>query len=304
MPPITGSRVSSDLTDYYAVLAADIKDFTGNTDTDNRMLARRLPQVLCEAFARSGLDFSDVRFPGQAGDGYAAGIDYHKLPHLISPLLDRLQDVLAELDAEIGGQGPRMRLRVSINIGHLPGDADAHGPAGIGRAMNDLHRLLDADAVRDALSHTDPDTTFVAAVISQRAYEDAIRSGACGMPPSMLIPIPVHVKQFTSKAWLYVPEPSGTALYRAFTRNLATHSSPSSNDHSAADPGFSLGTPFPDIPAPTFHIGNAGQVAGTVTAPVTVRQMFHCGDLTPNTTMQAGAADSPAAPLSSIGEFS
>jgi len=40
MPPVTGPRVSTDLDDYYAVLAADIKDFTGNTDTDNRMLAR------------------------------------------------------------------------------------------------------------------------------------------------------------------------------------------------------------------------------------------------------------------------
>ena len=30
----------------HAVIAADIKDFTGNTDTENRMLARRLPQVL------------------------------------------------------------------------------------------------------------------------------------------------------------------------------------------------------------------------------------------------------------------
>src|SRR5438034_4632388 len=93
----TGPRCR-DLADYHAVIATDIKDFTSNLDIDTGMLARWLPQVLSEAFARSGLDFSDVKFPGQAGDGYVAGIDYHKLPRLIHPPLDHLQDVLPERD--------------------------------------------------------------------------------------------------------------------------------------------------------------------------------------------------------------
>jgi hypothetical protein len=82
---LTGARVSRDLADYHAVIAADIKDFTSNADTGNWLLARMLPQVLEEAFARSGLDFSRVEFPGQAGDGYAAGLNYCQLPHLIHP---------------------------------------------------------------------------------------------------------------------------------------------------------------------------------------------------------------------------
>ena len=125
----TGPRVSRDLADYHAVIAVDIKDFTSNTDTENWLLARRLPQVLEEAFARSGLDFSSVKFPDQIGDEYVVGLDYHRLPHLIHPLLDRLQDVLAELDAEVRGRGPRMRLRASIHIGPLPGEDDPDRPA-------------------------------------------------------------------------------------------------------------------------------------------------------------------------------
>jgi hypothetical protein len=260
------------LDDYHAVVAADIKDFTreSNTSADHRILARRLPEVLGEAFERSGLDFSHVEFPGQAGDGYAAGIDYHKLPHLICPLLDRLQDVLAEIDAQALRREPRMRLRASIHIGPLLGSDDPDGPAGIGRAMNDLHRLLDAGPVRDALQHTDPDTTFVAAVISQRAYEDAIQSGACALPASLLTPIPVHVKQFTGTAWLYVPQPSGPALHRAFTHAPGPKAPRSAAACSFEDAERAPDIPASGVPAPIFHIGNAGQVAGTVTAPVTV----------------------------------
>lgn len=62
---MVSTRMSRDLPDYRAVIAADIKDFTGNTGTGYRMLAQRLPQVLSEAFARSGLDFSRARFPAR-----------------------------------------------------------------------------------------------------------------------------------------------------------------------------------------------------------------------------------------------
>lgn len=58
----TDPRVSRELADYHAVIAVDIKDFTSNTDTGNWLLARRLPQMLEEAFARSGLDFPVSNF--------------------------------------------------------------------------------------------------------------------------------------------------------------------------------------------------------------------------------------------------
>lgn len=284
------ARVSRDIPDYHAVLAADIKDFTKNMDIHNRVLARRLPQVISEAFARSGLDFSDVKFPGQAGDGYAAGIDYHKLPHLIHPLLDQLQLVLAELNAEIRGHGPGMRLRVSIHIGPLPGDDDADESAGIGKAMNDLHRLLDAEPARDALRDTDPETTFVAAVISQRAYEDAISSGFCALPASVFAPIPVQVKQFSSGAWLYVPKPSGDALYRAFAKSADLQTADTPYAQTVAKSGRVPTTNQSDSPAANFHIENAGQVANNVTAPVNIRQKFYSGDHRPNVSPRPDTA--------------
>lgn len=273
----TGPRVSRDLADYHAVIAADIKDFTSNTDTGNWLLARRLPQVLEEAFARSGLDFSRQEFPGQAGDGYAAGFDYHQLPHLIHPLLDHLQDVLAERDVDLRAQDRRlrMRLRASIHIGPLPAQRDPDEPAGIGKAMNDLHRLLDADPVREALSHTDPDTTFVAAVISQRAYEDAIQSGACALPASRLIPVHAQVKQFSGHAWLYVPQLSGEALHRVFTDGNPEPRADASAPRQVAARGSTTSPVSTDAVGPTFHIGNAGQVADTVSAPVSINQTVY-----------------------------
>lgn len=301
----TGPQVSKDLADYHALIAADIKDFTSNADIDTRMLARWLPQVLSEAFARSSLGFSEVKFPSQAGDGYVAGIDYHQLPRLIHPLLDHLQDVLAERDAELRAHDRRlrMRLRASIHIGPLPGDNDPLALAGIGRVMNDLHRLLDAEPVRDALQHTDPDTTFLAAVISQRAYEDAIQSRICALPDSLLVHIPVHVKQFTDTAWLYVPEPSGQALQRAFTRGGPDpQAARAAANGTAPDSEHSPGTAAAAALAPTFHIGSAGQVAGTVTSPVTIRQTIHSSAgpaLKADTCSQPPTTDSSTSPPSS-----
>ena len=286
-------RASSDIADYHALIATDIKDFTGNPDIDNRMLARRLPQVISEAFARAGLDFTRVKFPGQAGDGYAAGIDYHQLAYLIHPLLDHLQDILAEQDRELrtSSRCLRMRLRASIHIGPVPDDDAPPEPTGIGKPMNDLHRLLDATPVRDALRHTDPDTTFVAAVISQRAYEDAIQSGACALPASRLTPIHAQVKQFNGHAWLYVPELSGQALHRAFTDGDAERSLAPVTAH----PRPAASAVTTEAAWPKFHIGNAGQVADTVTAPVTIHQTLHGNaDLRtdPGRSSQAGRHDS------------
>ncbi len=218
---------SRDLADYHAMVAADIENYTGNSDDKVRVLADWLPQVLREAFARSDLDFSQIKISSQAGDGYVAGVDYHKLPRLINPLLGQLQEVLAERNAKANRHDPRMRLRVSVHIGPLPTEADAGRSDGT--VMNEVHRLLDAEQSRAALVDSDPDATFVAAVISQRAYEDAIVSKACGLPPSMFAPIQVRVKQFTGDAWLYVPQASGAARHRvgANSTNPRTGGSPS-----------------------------------------------------------------------------
>lgn len=261
---------SRDLADYHAVLAADIENFTGNSDDKIRMLADWLPQVLAEAFVRADLDFSRVKFSSQAGDGYVAGIDYHKLPRLIHPMLGQLQNILEERNARANRRDPRMRLRVSIHIGPLPGETGDGRSDGNGTVMNEVHRLLDAQQARDALHGSDPDVTFIAAVISQRAYEDAVASEACALPSSMFVPIAVHVKQFTGNAWLYIPQPSGAARHRTSTD--------SANLRTAGSPGH-FDSPAPDVaPTSVFHIANAGQVANSVPGPITIHQTIPDSD--------------------------
>lgn len=268
---------SRDLADYHAMVAADIENYTGNSDDKVRVLADWLPQVLREAFARSDLDFSQIKISSQAGDGYVAGVDYHKLPRLINPLLGQLQEVLAERNAKANRHDPRMRLRVSVHIGPLPTEADAGRSDGT--VMNEVHRLLDAEQSRAALVDSDPDATFVAAVISQRAYEDAIVSKACGLPPSMFAPIQVRVKQFTGDAWLYVPQASGAARHRvgANSTNPRTGGSP----ERAPGPGHSDSMAPGGAPTSVFHIGTAGQVANSVPGPVTIHQTIPDSDRHP-----------------------
>jgi hypothetical protein len=251
------------------MLAADIENYTGNSDDKIRMLAGWLPEVLGEAFTRADLDFSTVIFPNQAGDGYVAGVDYHKLPRLINPLLGQLQNVLAERNAQANRNDPRMRLRVSVHIGPLPGENDAGKSDGNGTVMNEVHRLLNAEQARDALHGSDPDATFIAAIVSQRAYEDAVASEACALPASMFAPIKVHVKQFTGDAWLYVPQPSGPARHRTDTDSTNPRTARFPDSITSPERSHSV-TPS-SVPTSVFHIANAGQVANS-TGPVTIHQ--------------------------------
>lgn len=215
--PSIGPRFSRDLPSYRAVLAVDIERFTSFPDAEQARLSREVPEVVADAVRRSGLDWEDRRFPEGTGDGMAFGLPSELTPHLVHPFLDELQKVLAEKAEELRARDPvlRMRMRVSIHLGPLPdegGESD-----GVGKARNDTHRLLDCRPVRDCLSRTDPDTTFVAAVISDRVYTDVVAAGYTELNPYAFTKVRAQVKQFDEDAWLYVPVLSGEALVNGLT---------------------------------------------------------------------------------------
>lgn len=210
----------TELPPYRAVLVVDTKEFGGNTDGGQELLATAIADVLALAFDRSGLGhvLRDALFPHNTGDGYGIGFDTRHLPAVVTRLFDTLQDVLAERDTRLRARDRRLRLRMraSLHVGPVREPDPDVGAAVVGSTVINTHRLLDAPPVRDVLAQSDPDQTFLSVALSQRVFDDVLTSGYASLPPSRVVRRPVQVKEFTGVVYLYVPNPSGDLLQHGF----------------------------------------------------------------------------------------
>ncbi|AHH96280.1 hypothetical protein BC739_005723 [Kutzneria viridogrisea] len=109
------------------------------------------------------------------------------LPALLSPLLHGLQQELAYKHRL--GRGPAVRLRVGVHVGP---------PAS--RAA--VHRLLEAEPVRELLDRSNPEVTFVVAAITPSA-----RALLGERAPEL-----VTAETGKGLVHLHVPQPSGRLL--------------------------------------------------------------------------------------------
>ncbi|GGZ04230.1 hypothetical protein [Streptomyces poonensis] len=203
---------SRPLPPYRALFAVDAKDFTGLPAVQHGPVSQLIPELVDQALERAGLhELRDSkRFPANAGDGVVFGFEPTLLPSVLWPFLGVLDDVLGAYNQQ--SVGPRIRLRVSVHVGPLP-DGDSPGD-GNGTARNDTHRLLDSRPVKAILAAASEQITHLAAIISQRVYEDVVLGGYTGLHPDRCVEVPATVegKVFAQRAWLYVPSPSGNLV--------------------------------------------------------------------------------------------
>jgi len=212
-PPFTVTR---ELPPYTGILAVDAKGFTAEPGSAHQDISRLIPHLVGLAFDESGLGeaWQTPPFYGDSGDGFAIGVPTRLLPALVHPFLAVLQRVLAEHNNSIVRGQPAIRLRASLHVGPLPADPDRPQQSGNGTARNETHRLLDCDAVRIILASARPSITHVAAILSDRVFCDVVRDGYTSRHPDHFIEVTATVpgKAFSQRAWLYVPEPSGSLL--------------------------------------------------------------------------------------------
>ncbi|MET9292274.1 hypothetical protein [Streptomyces sp. NPDC003077] len=206
---------SRPLPPYQGIVAVDAKDFTGHSAIEHGVISRAIPQLLETSFERAGIAevWRERRFPNATGDGYVFGFDPAMMPFVVHPWLGTLQDVLMEFNVHSLG-AVRIRLRVSLNIGPLPVAGDDGD--GNGTPRNDTHRLLDSRPVKAMLAASSENITQVAAVLSDRCYQDVVAGGYTGRHSDHFIEVPATVegKPFEQRAWLYVPAPSGNLYDR------------------------------------------------------------------------------------------
>ncbi|EFE78211.1 hypothetical protein K7395_06730 [Streptomyces filamentosus] len=210
-PGITGSYTRSrPLPPYRGILAVDAKDFTGRPAIEHEAISRAVPDLLRTALVRAELLelWENRAFPATTGDGYVFGFDPALMPFVVHPLLLTLQEVLTDYNVLSHGVAP-IRLRASLHIGPLPDTGDEFG--GNGTARNDTHRLLDSRPVKAVLASHKENITHVAAILSDRCYEDAVAGGYTGRHLDHFVEAAATVdgKPFSQRAWIYVPQPSG-----------------------------------------------------------------------------------------------
>lgn len=218
-PQEPGFAGVAELPPYRSMLVVDMKNYSGNPARYQSDLTKLIPKIMKAAFRRAGLlsIWERRSFHNTTGDGYALGFPSELLPFLLNPYLALLQTELEERNYV----RPRelrdpLRLRVSINVGPVNDSGANRLGDGSGAARVELHRLLDSKPVRSLLAGSDSEVTYVAGVLSERAFQDAVLSGYTDEPSSIYVPAPVEEKTYTGRAYLRIPKPSGDLLTRGF----------------------------------------------------------------------------------------
>jgi hypothetical protein len=209
----------AELPPYRALVVVDVKNFSGEKGRDHELITRQIPVILDHALIRCGLGDlrRQVRFEGTTGDGYFLGFEPKYLPYMLNPFLPALQAELEYQNAVNPVSGhQKLRMRVSLTVGPMTDSGQKSISEGSGDARIEAHRMIDAVPVRDMLTRSN-ETTCVAAIVSQRVYEDAVLSGYAADAPDLYVPVGVEVKTYRGTAYLRVPKPSGDLLSRGFT---------------------------------------------------------------------------------------
>lgn len=201
---------------YRALLVVDVKDFSGRPGRYHDQITEQIPNVLQNALIRCGHSKlrDKVRFHTSTGDGYCLGFNPRYLPFLLNPFLPELQKEL-EYNNATSRQDQQMRMRVSITVGPMTDTGCNTISDGSGDARVEAHRMIDAEPVRQLLSRSGA-ATCVAAIVSERVYQDAVLGGFTGEDPSLYVPVDVEVKTYRGKAYVRVPKPSGDLLTSGF----------------------------------------------------------------------------------------
>jgi class 3 adenylate cyclase len=267
---------------YQAIFAVDTVRFTDNRSADQPYMSATVPAVLEESLCACSLGevWEARRFPQGTGDGYVFGASPEYLPLLVDPLLDRLQLVLEDRNRELAARHRdlRLRLRVSLHVGPVPDDGE-EGRESVGEPINYAFRLLDSIPIKNVLRNTNPDVTQMAAIVSQRLYDDVIRAGYTGLHPDRFEPATAEVpgKDFAEPAWLYVPSPS---------RGVKAHWSTNTPVGSTHDNASTVGD---SSPRTTVH-GNVGQAITAQHVSGEFKPVFHRGSFAPPLRPEEGAS--------------
>jgi len=157
-----------------------------------------LRQIVATALSRAGIP-QEASQRQDRGDGYL-GVISAAIPKavIVADLVRELEIALRAYNRTRDEQG-RIRLRVAIHEGDVLSDSTGWA----GDAVVVGARLVDAQAVRDALAG-DPDADL-AVILSSEIFDATVRERLLGLDPGLFQRVEVSSAKFSGHAWLTVP---------------------------------------------------------------------------------------------------
>ncbi|MFJ4677869.1 hypothetical protein [Kitasatospora sp. NPDC088783] len=178
-------------------LAADMEHYSRLDTRAQSAVQADLVRLLDEAARLSGLDRTAWERQPQGDLEFAVLPETTPEPALLGPFVHHLAARLGTLNSRPAA--PRIRLRLALDTGVATSAALGHaGPAPVAVA-----RYVNAPqlkAVLAALTSAD-----LAVIVSDRLFQDTVRSGRPGLDPAQYLRAHVRVKEFGGYGWIRVP---------------------------------------------------------------------------------------------------
>ncbi|UQI46436.1 hypothetical protein M1P56_19835 [Streptomyces sp. HU2014] len=254
------------------ILLLDIERFSRRDDVVQAVLRRTLNTVVDQTLVTAGVEATQ-QYREDRGDGLIVLLsgDVAKTA-VLRALLTVTPELLHDHNRLASGSA-QMRLRMVLAAGEVAHDPQAGTTGGlVGHDLNQAFRLLDSDALREALAAR-TDSHCVLAV-STPVYEGVVRHGHRGVRPEQFRRADVTVKDGVLSAWLHgddaSPDPEGTEPGPREPDGRERAASAASGGHRDRAP--SRPRPEPQSPSPSperpagavFHFHGAPVVHGSV----------------------------------------
>jgi hypothetical protein len=196
-----------------SIFYTDVAGFSApcRTEEDRQLVRTRLYELVGGAFEDSGVSWTAC-YHEDRGDGMLVIVPPEVPTRAVAdPLLVLLA---AELRRHNGraSEAVRIRLRAALHVGPVSRDAEGLN----GDAIIHTARMLDAPALRDALTSSEADLAFMT---SGHVFDTVLKNDRGLLDPGMFTPVSVRVKESQIAAWMYVagPRAAGRAIEPAAT---------------------------------------------------------------------------------------
>ncbi|WP_455353370.1 hypothetical protein [Streptomyces sp. SYSU K217416] len=197
MKEISPPRPPTGLPHRRLCLAADMEQYSRLDTRTQSAVQSELVRMLDEAAALSGLDRAAWTRQPQGDLEFAVLPETTPEDAVLGPFVHHLAVRLRDCNARPAAQ--RVRLRMAVDTGVVAGAALGHaGPAPVAVA-----RYVNAPQLRAVLATLT--AADLAVIVSDRLYQDVVRSGRRDLDPAQYVRAHVRVKEFGGYGWIRVP---------------------------------------------------------------------------------------------------
>ncbi|MGA5358393.1 hypothetical protein [Streptomyces purpurascens] len=178
-------------------LAADVEQYSRLDTRTQSAVQADLVRMLDEAAALTGLDRAAWTRQPQGDLEFAVLPEATPEDAVLGPFIHHLAVRLGDRNARPATQ--RVRLRLAVDTGVVADAALGHaGPAPVAVA-----RYVNAPQLRAVLAILT--AADLAVIVSDRLYQDVVRSGRPDLDPAQYVRAHVRVKEFGGYGWIRVP---------------------------------------------------------------------------------------------------